>query len=462
MMIPKSLFSTLRRSSNISWSRLKTELRFLHVSKICQANSKQDSNIQWNVPLRLQEPEYDLEYVLNPDNYDTIKENIINRKGVGSIQLVVDLHKKLEETTDSNEKKNLREQFLRAAGEIPNSSHPQSPIGEEDQARLVDLVGTKRECLAGQPPLKTLLELGEHLGTLRTGNVGLTTGNSTYYFIDKFAVLEQALIRFTLDYLIQKGFELVSVPDLIHPAIIESCGFKTTGDVAQVYRLDTTRHPDLCLIGTAEMALAGYFMNEKLKTRELPMKVAAVSRCYRAETSHVEQDLGLYRVHQFTKVEMFGVSGNDTGEEGNELLQELLEIERTLFSQLGLHFRILDMPTAELGAPAHRKFDIEAWMPAREFWGEISSASNCTDYQSRRLNIKYITESGTLKHCTTVNGTACAVPRTVMAVCETHQNQDGSIDIPTVLQKYMDGLQVITKSEHVPELSWSKSNKLKK
>ncbi|XP_045163076.2 serine--tRNA ligase, mitochondrial-like isoform X2 [Mercenaria mercenaria] len=450
MRMAKSVCSVLRGTNTLTWSRLRTEIKHFHISRVCMAETQQNKYNQWTVPFKLKDPEYDLDYILNPANHAAISENIANRKGVGNIDLVPD------------EKETVKRQFLKAVGEMPNTSHPQSPVGEEDAAILVDLVGHKRETSGDQPQLKTMLELGEHLGMLRTSNVSLTTGHTTYYFLDQLAMLEQALVKYTVDYLLQKGFQLVSVPDLLHPEIIESCGFKTTGDVAQVYRLDTARHPDLCLIGTSEMSLAGYFTDEVQKIKDLPIKFAAVSRCYRAETSHMEDDLGLYRVHQFTKVEMFGVTSNSSGEEGNDLLMELIDIEKTLFSQLGLHFRVLEMPTTELGAPAHRKFDIEAWMPAKQFWGEISSASNCTDYQSRRLSIKYSTDSGDLNHCTTVNGTACAVPRTLMAVCETHQNQDGSINIPSVLQKCMDGLQVIIKSDCVPKLSWIKSNKLKK
>ncbi|XP_060562046.1 serine--tRNA ligase, mitochondrial-like [Ruditapes philippinarum] len=411
MRAVRSACFLLRRNHTLSWSRLRRQIQCLHTSVSCSTESststdaKHDKYNQWNVPFQLKEPEYDFDYILDPDNLDAIRDNIAQRKGVGNIDLVVDLHRKFVNETNPGEKEKVRREFIQAVGEIPNISHPHSPVGEEDAAKLVDLVGTKREVTAGQPPLKTMLELGEQLGMLRTSNVAMTTGHTTYYFLDQFAMLEQALIRYTVDYLLHKGFQLVSVPDLLRPEIIESCGFKTTGDVAQVYRLDQSRHPDLCLIGTSEMSLAGYFMDEVQKANDLPIKLAAVSRCYRAETSRVEEELGLYRVHQFTKVEMFGVTGNKTGEEGNELLHELTEIEKTLFSQLDLHFRILDMPTAELGAPAHRKFDFEAWMPARQFWGEISSASNCTDYQSRRLHIKYRTDNDDdeIRHCTTVS-----------------------------------------------------------
>lgn len=224
--------------------------------------------------------------------------------------------------------------------------------------------------------------------------------------------------------------------------VIKSCGMTTDGDRNQVYRILPS---NLCLSGTSEMALAGYFAGSKLKANKLPVKVTAVSRCFRAETSGLQEEKGIYRVHQFTKVEMFSVC---RPEESAAMLDEFREIEINLFKNIGLHFQLLDMPPHELGAPAYRKYDIEAWMPGREMWGEISSCSNCTDYQSRRLNIK-LDEPNEYAH--TVNGTACAVPRMLIAIIETFQQQDGSILIPKALQKYMKRERII-KRKVIPEL----------
>ncbi|KAL4238370.1 seryl-tRNA synthetase [Mactra antiquata] len=453
----RNISCVLKRYQTITWSRLKCEIKQIHCGSVVHSKSISD---QWTRPFTLKDPVYDLDYLLDPTNRDCIRENIKHRKGVGDIDHVVDVYKQYTDTDDSIKKEKSWKEFLKSAGEIPNKSHPSSPIGEEHAAKCVEIFGSKRDGSKDGYKLKTALELGERLHQLRVSNTFLTTGHSTYYFMDKLAMLEHALVNYTVDNLLKQGFQLISVPDLLNPTIIESCGFKTTGDVAQVYRLDPSRHPDVCLAGTSEMSLAGYLMNEVMSTKELPKKMAAVSRCYRAETSNVEQSLGIYRVHQFTKVEMFGVGENDTMTEGDTLLHEFINIEKNLFKQLGLHFRILDMPTAELGAPAYRKFDIEAWLPATEMWGELSSASNCTDYQSRRLNIQYMNNNGERRYCTTVNGTACAVPRTILALLETHQNKDGSIEIPEVLQKYMNGLEKITRSQNLPRLSWIKSNKL--
>lgn len=216
----------------------------------------------------------------------------------------------------------------------------------------------------------------------------------------------------------------------------------TEGERSQIYRI----HPsDLCLSGTSEMALAGYFAGRKIKADELPVKVTAVSRCFRAETSALHEEKGIYRVHQFTKMEMFSVCRPT---ESTTMLEEFREIETNLFKNLGLHFKLLDMPPHELGAPAYRKYDIEAWMPGREMWGEISSCSNCTDYQSRRLNIK-VDDTDEFAH--TVNGTACAVPRMLIAIIETFQREDGTIPIPQALKKFMK-IDKIMKRKILPEL----------
>lgn len=232
----------------------------------------------------------------------------------------------------------------------------------------------------------------------------------------------------------------MSVPDILPAEVINACGMQTEGERNQVYKLIPS---NLCLSGTSEMALAGYFAGTKLTRKDLPVKVAAVSRCFRAETSGLTEEKGIYRVHQFTKVEMFSVCHSSQSE---SMLDEFKNIEINLFKKLGLHFKLLDMPPHELGAPAYRKYDIEAWMAGRKMWGEISSCSNCTDYQSRRLNIMVDDE---FAH--TVNGTACAVPRMLIAIIETFQKEDGTIPIPKELRPFMKK-EKIARQKILPEL----------
>lgn len=206
------------------------------------------------------------------------------------------------------------------------------------------------------------------------------------------------------------------MPDILPANVIEGCGMQTSSEEkTQVYRL----HPsDRCLSGTSEMAMGGYFSGKTLKATDLPRKVMAVSRCYRAETGDGTQDKNLYRVHYFTKVEMFAVCLPTQSE---QMLEYFRDIECRLFKSLGICFKVYDMPIHELGAPAYRKYDIEAWMPSRNAFGEISSTSNCTDYQAKRLNI-YVDDGGGEKvHAHTVNGTACAIPRMIIALLEQYQ-----------------------------------------
>ena len=187
------------------------------------------------------------------------------------------------------------------------------------------------------------------------------------------------------------------------------------------------------------MALGGFIQNRVFRLEDLPTKFAAVSRCFRAETSSLEEESGLYRVHYFTKVEMFGVTANETGEESNELQLEFLRTQQELFSSLNLPYRTLEMPPYELGLSAYRKFDIEAWMPGKKMYGEISSCSNCTDFQSRRLNVRYITsDKGSEKFVHTVNGTACAAPRMLISMVENFQNPAGEIELPEALKSFMN------------------------
>ncbi|CAG4965245.1 unnamed protein product [Parnassius apollo] len=220
-----------------------------------------------------------------------------------------------------------------------------------------------------------------------------------------------------------------------------------------VYSLDSAYHGhDMYLSGTAEIALAGLLANSVHYIEKLPLKLAAVSRCYRAETSNVNEERGTYRVHQFTKVEMFAIT---TTEQSDDMLEYIRNVQEELFSPLGIHMRVLDMPPHELGAPAYRKYDIEAWMPGRNSYGEISSCSNCTDYQSRRLHIKY-KDFNIENYVHTLNGTACAIPRMLIALLETHQDPRGKINIPQVLQPFMNGKKDIVKNTKIPKLKLKK------
>lgn len=391
---------------------------------------------------QLSTPVFDEEFLLNPQNVAEISENVNLRKGIGNIHLVYEINNRLKtEKLSDNERTMLKEQLHGELKKIPNRTHPEvRNYGEEP--RVVGLFNEKPTYK--HKPLD-FLDICEKLNIIRTKHLGNFNGSKSYYLLNDLAELEQALIRYTTSEILSHGFNLISVPDILPAEVIQSCGFQVDGERTQVYRL----HPsNLCLSGTSEMALAGYFAGSRLE--KLPTKVTAVSRCFRAETSKLQEEKGIYRVHQFTKVEMFAVCRPS---ESEILLNEFRDIEIDLFKNLGLHFQLLDMPPHELGAPAFRKYDIEAWMEGRQIYGEISSCSNCTDYQSRRLDIK-IKDTEEFAH--TVNGTACAIPRMLIAIIETFQRADGSIHIPEPLQKFMKKDKIV-KRKLLPELKLVKS-----
>ncbi|CAL9684610.1 unnamed protein product [Knipowitschia caucasica] len=344
------------------------------------------------------------------------------------------------------EESDLEEEFYRRALRLPNDTHPDTPEGDESQARVLELVGHKPE-FDFKP--KGHVELGENLGLIRQRHLSHISGHRSYYLRGAGTRLQVALQNFTLDKLLHKGFIPLTVPDILKGAVFEGCGMQPHAHRSQVYALDPSRSPDLNLAGTGEVGIAGFFMDHAVRSSDLPVRSVCSSTCYRAETDTGRETWGLYRVHHFNKVEMFAVTADETGQESAEMLDEFVSLQKELFSELELHFRVLDMPTQELGAPAYRKFDIEAWMPGRDSYGEISSGSNCTDYQSRRLNILYEKENGFLRYAHTVNATACAIPRMIISLLETHQTREGAVLVPKALQPYF-GAERIEKPTYGP------------
>jgi len=317
---------------------------------------------------------------------------------------------------------------------IPNLTHPDAPIGGEHDAREV-----KR----GATPIRQLdfksldhVTLGEKLGLVDFEAGARTTGHGFYFLKNDAVLLDLALQRYALDTLIGEGFTLTTTPDLARNEILEGIGFNPRGPETQVYSIENS---DLSLVGTAEITLGGMYFNETLDAEQLPLKLCGISHCFRTEAgAHGAATRGLYRVHQFTKVEMFAYT---LPEASDAMHEQLLAIECKIFDGLGIPYRVIDTASGDLGGPAYRKYDLEAWMPGRgaagEF-GEVTSASNCTDYQSRRLNIRVRKkgEKGT-QFVHTLNGTAIAISRAVIAVMENYQQADGSIVVPEVLRTWV-------------------------
>ncbi|MCL1817290.1 MAG: serine--tRNA ligase [Spirochaetaceae bacterium] len=318
-----------------------------------------------------------------------------------------------------------------SAARIPNMAHPDAPIGREDtDNREIKRCGSP--AVFGFKP-SDHVEIGERLGLVDFDAATKVSGTKFYYLKNEAVFLELALTRYALDVLARHGFTPMITPDIAKEEILEGIGFNPRGEESNIYTIEGT---GTCLVGTAEITLGGYHADSILEKDLLPIKMAGLSHCFRREAGAAGQfSRGLYRVHQFSKVEMFAYC---TPEQSEELHGELLAIEEEIFSGLGIPYRVVDTCTGDLGAPAYRKFDIEAWMPGRGEageWGEVTSTSNCTDYQSRRLGVRY-RDDGKTRYVHMLNGTAIALSRGIIAILENFQEEDGSVKIPPGLVPY--------------------------
>lgn len=295
-------------------------------------------------------------------------------------------------------------------------------------------------------------------------NIAKVGGERSYMLLGSLARLERALSRWTMNELVLKhNFIPVVVPNIVYDHIIEKCGFPTKSKRSQVYKISGTNQESIldenstnstsenrthsCLAGTSEFALASIHIGDTISADQLPKRYCALSRCYRAETSSTSSEWGLYRVHYFNKVEMVALT---IPEKSADMHEEFLSIQKKLFNQLNLHYQIMEMPEDDLGLSANKKYDIEAWMIGRNLYGEISSTSNCGDYQASRLNIRYsqLREFNNQLNVDTgfvhsVNGTACSTIRTLIALIEQHQTELGYVNIPEPLVPYMQGIDRI-------------------
>ncbi len=318
---------------------------------------------------------------------------------------------------------------------IPNMSHPDVPVGSDDKANLEVRRGTTEVPTFDFTPLDHV-DLGTQLDLIDLEGGARTSGHGFYFLRNEAVLLELALQQYIVTKLIGKGFTPTITPDLAQDSILEGIGFNPRGPETQVYSIEGS---NLSLVGTAEITLGGLYAGVTVDAEQLPIKICGISHCFRTEAgAHGRATRGIYRVHQFTKVEMFAFT---LPEQSDQIHQEICEIECEIFNELGVPFRVVDTATGDLGGPAYRKYDLEAWMPGRGeggSWGEITSTSNCTDYQSRRLKTKYKRkgEKGT-QFVHTLNGTAVAAGRAMIAILENNQQADGSVLVPEVLQKWV-------------------------
>ncbi len=319
---------------------------------------------------------------------------------------------------------------------LGNLVHPDVPVGGEEDFATLETHGEIRDFAAEGFAPKDHLELGQSLGAIDVERGAKVSGSRFYFLTGVGALLELALVNAAIAQATAAGFTPMLTPALVRPQSMAGTGF--LGQAAQdVYHLDKD---DLYLVGTSEVPLAAYHMDEIIDAGKLPLRYAGFSPCFRREAgSHGKDTRGIFRVHQFDKVEMFSyVAPEDSQAEH----QRLLEWEKQWLTSLELPFRVIDVATGDLGSSAARKFDCEAWIPTQGKYRELTSTSDCTEFQSRRLSIR-VREGKTVRPLATLNGTLCAVPRTIVAILENHQQADGSVRVPEVLRPYLGGREVL-------------------
>ncbi len=348
--------------------------------------------------------------------------------------------KLLETTKELSDKVKAAEALVREADatldqlvlSLSNVIDPEAPTGGEEDFVVLREVGTKRDFAAEGITVRDHVELGELTKTIDIERGAKVSGSRFYYLTGNGAMLELALVQLAMAKAQANGFTPVIPPALVKPAAMEGTGF--LGQAAEnVYRLEAD---DMYLVGTAEVPLAAYHMDEILDSAKLPLRYVGYSPCYRREAgSHGKDTRGIFRVHWFDKVEMFSFCGVDEAEAEH---QRLLGFEEEFMQALEIPYRVIDVASGDLGSSAARKFDCEAWIPSQERYRELTSTSNCTTFQARRLRIRGRDAEG-VSPIATLNGTLCAITRTIVALFENHQQADGSIRIPAALQPYLAG-----------------------
>ncbi|MFC9589184.1 serine--tRNA ligase [Streptomyces sp. NPDC056944] len=324
--------------------------------------------------------------------------------------------------------------------QLGNIVHADVPVGGEEDFVVLETHGTIRDFAAEGFEPKDHLELGESLGAIDVERGAKVSGSRFYYLTGVGALLELALVNAAIAQATEAGFIPMLTPALVRPRAMEGTGF--LGQAAEnVYHLEKD---DYYLVGTSEVPLAAYHMDEIIEADKLPLRYAGFSPCFRREAGTYGKDTrGIFRVHQFDKVEMFSYVAPEDAENEHK---RLLEWEKQWLTSLELPFQVIDVATGDLGSSASRKFDCEAWIPTQGKYRELTSASNCNGFQARRLSVRMREEKDgkkTVQPLATLNGTLCAVPRTIVAILENHQLADGSVRVPEVLRPYLGGREVL-------------------
>jgi seryl-tRNA synthetase len=359
---------------------------------------------------------------------NTLSKAVANAKGDEKNSLLENAKALANRVKDADSKRaELEEATKNLAMQLSNILDPGAPIGKEEDFVVIEHVGTPRTF---DFEAKDHVELGKLLGAIDTERGAKVAGSRSYYLTGSGAMLEFALVNYAIASALKAGFTPVIPPVLVNPSAMEGTGF--LGQAAEnVYHLEKD---GLYLVGTSEVPLAAFHMDEILPVEKLPIRYAGYSSCFRREAGTYGKDTrGIIRVHQFDKVEMFSFCHPDQAQEEHK---RLLQWEKDFLNAMEIPYRVIDVASGDLGSSANRKFDIEAWIPTQNAYREVTSTSNCTEFQARRLNIRYKDADGT-KSVATLNGTLVAIPRMIVAILENHQNADGTVNIPAALQPFL-------------------------
>ena len=360
-----------------------------------------------------------------------LSKNVGAAKGDEKAALLANAKELADKVKAADSKRSeIEEQAKQLILQLSNLLDTEAPIGGEEDFVTIEHVGTPRDFTKDGFEPKDHVELGKLLGAIDTERGAKVAGSRSYYLTGVGALLEFALVNYAIQSALKNGFSPVIPPVLVNPAAMEGTGF--LGQAAEnVYRIEKD---DVYLVGTSEVPLAAMHMDEILPVDKLPLRYAGYSSCFRREAGTYGKDTrGIIRVHQFDKVEMFTFC---KPEDAKAEHQRLLQWEKDFLTAMEIPFRVIDVASGDLGSSATRKFDIEAWIPTQDAYREVTSTSNCTEFQARRLNIRYKDSEGT-KAIATLNGTLVAIPRMIVAILENHQNADGSVNVPAALQPFL-------------------------
>jgi seryl-tRNA synthetase len=362
---------------------------------------------------------------------NTLSKSVGAAKGDEKTALLANAKELADKVKAADSKRGeVEEQAKQLVMQLSNLLDTDAPIGGEEDFVTIEHVGTPRDFTKDGFEPKDHVELGKLLGAIDTERGAKVAGSRSYYLTGAGAMLEFALVNYAISSALKNGFTPVIPPVLVNPSAMEGTGF--LGQAAEnVYRIEKD---DVYLVGTSEVPLAAMHMDEILPADKLPMRYAGYSSCFRREAGTYGKDTrGIIRVHQFDKVEMFSFC---KPEDAKEEHKRLLQWEKDFLNAMEIPYRVIDVASGDLGSSATRKFDIEAWIPTQGAYREVTSTSNCTEYQARRLNIRYKDADGT-KAIATLNGTLVAIPRMIVAILENHQNADGTVNVPAALQPFL-------------------------